>query len=166
MTDDIIILVVDDDQEDLDEIEMRFKAADVINFMLVDNVPEFLKNLHRDVRIAIIDHYFGGEGMGPELMQKVKDNDIALEKLIPTKIIIISGQKRRELQAFFRREGCDYIDKNDRDYLDLLVDFVKINKQEIEFRLTMLHRQLGRIEEVKNDIQQATERLNKPLKNE
>ncbi len=143
----ILTIALDDDADDLFLIGKCFNEAGIEDFSLFSETKDFLKNLTKDVRIVIIDHHLNGQQTCVEVMQKVKDNDRALEKLIPTKIIIISGQNRPDLMKFYSTAGADYLNKNEEGFYDMLVHFVQKNYADIEFKLDMAYRQLARMEE-------------------
>lgn len=109
------IHVVDDDTKLLTMLKHYIeKNSDYnVEVSIFESAEEFLKNLHSQPDIVVLDYYFeseeGEEPNGLEILRKVK------VKSPETETIMISGQDNIEVAMETIREGAyDYVVKNDQ----------------------------------------------------
>lgn len=115
----ILAHILDDDIE-MHEVMVSFLESKGINkkqFTITNNADLFLSKIPKsDINIVVIDHRLDEGRTGLDILKKVKE----INKY--TYVIIITGQKLYKIVINYLRAGADdYVDKNEPDYLDDLV---------------------------------------------
>jgi len=121
-----MILVLDDNIDDLELIGHHFKKNGIVDYKLFTNERLFLKEIDEEVIIVIIDHQIGSVKTGLSVMKDV------IEKNPVCYPIVVSGNSDPHIiMEYLNSDAFRYVLKNDSNYLNTIVVFVKQAKQRI-----------------------------------
>jgi len=116
----IVTLILDDDTEMLELIEAALKDAGIRNYKLFYSDAAFIEGLSENMHILVIDHHLNAKISGLDVMKR------AIRKNPSVFVIAMSGNNDSRLVVEYLNEGANrFILKNENDYLDQLVKFVR-----------------------------------------
>ena len=116
----IVTLILDDDTDMLELIEAALKDAGIKNYKLFYSDAEFIEVLSENMHILVIDHTLNATVSGLDVMKR------AIQKNPSVFVIAMSGNNDSKLVVEYLNEGANrFILKNEPDYLELLVRFVR-----------------------------------------
>lgn len=115
----ILSLVLDDDVEILEIIEGLLKEHGITGYKLFTKYTDLLEQINGDVYVCVIDHFLTGGVTGLDVCKIIKENSK------DSYVIIMTGQQDIKVVIEYLNSCADkYIDKHQRDYLDLLIKYV------------------------------------------
>jgi DNA-binding NtrC family response regulator len=116
----IVTLILDDDKDMLELIEVSLKDAGIKNYRLFYSDAAFIDGLSENMHILVIDHHLNGTVDGLDVMKR------AIKKNPNVFVIAMSGNNDSRLVVEYLNEGANrFVLKNESDYLDQLVKFVR-----------------------------------------
>jgi DNA-binding NtrC family response regulator len=124
---EILTFAVDDDIAIVKSLEKTL--SDVVTLYGFTDEYQMLRALNDNVQICIIDHYLKGS-TGIDVMRKVK------YKLPECVFIVLSSQRDADVVINYLNEGARaYIDKNNRDAMQQVLNYVRMLLPAIKNRL-------------------------------
>jgi len=116
----IVTMILDDDTEMLELIEAALKDAGIRNYRLFYSEAQFIEELSDNMHILVIDHILNAKVSGLEVMRR------AIKKNPSVFVIAMSGNSDGRLVVEYLNEGANrFVLKNESDYLDQLIKFVR-----------------------------------------
>jgi FixJ family two-component response regulator len=131
----ILSYVVDDDTEVLRIIEQLLNATDGIKrFKTFSEPQEFLKQLGSDIVVCAIDYFLQTGLTGLDVLRAVK------KKNKGSFVIMISGADNPAILIKLINSGVDrYVNKNNKDYLRELVEYMIEGLSEAQKKWTLIN---------------------------
>lgn len=115
----ILSLVLDDDTEILEIIEGLLKQHGIINYKLFTKYTDLLEQISGGIYVCVLDHFLTGGKTGLDVCKTIKENSK------DSYVIVMTGQQDIKVVIDYLNSCADkYIDKNRKDYLDLLIKYM------------------------------------------
>ncbi len=131
----ILSFVLDDDKDILLIIEDLLKENSITNYRLFHSDEEFLNSMTQDIHVCVIDHFLTGKQTGLDVCRKTKARNKN------SFIIVMSGQRDPDVIIAYLNECADkYVDKNKKDYLKTLIDYLKVGIETVVERLERMEK--------------------------
>jgi DNA-binding NtrC family response regulator len=141
----ILSFVLDDDADILELIEGLLKENGIHNYRLFSTEKELFDNLTKDIHVCVIDHYLPSAKTGLQVCKEIKS--ISPDSFV----IVMTGQQDTNVVIDYLNACADkYIDKNRKDHLLLLIDYLNVGLEQAKKRLdeiTILQQKRERIKE-------------------
>lgn len=130
----ILSYVLEDDTEMLEMIERLMKAANINEYELFTKPEDMLMHIQSDIVLAAIDHYLDGKFSGLDILKEIKRRN-------PNSyVIIMTGQQNCKVVIEYLNSGANkYVDKNEKDYLSKLIEYMMEGLQEVGKRIDFIN---------------------------
>jgi FixJ family two-component response regulator len=116
----IVTLILDDDKMVLELIEGSLKDNGITNYKLFYSDADFIDHLSENMNILVIDHHLSAPVSGLDVMKA------AIKKNPSVFAIVMSGNYDSRVVVEYLNAGANrFILKNEDDYLEQLIKFVK-----------------------------------------
>lgn len=116
----IVTMVLDDDMMILELIEASLKENGIDNYKLFYSDADFIGELSENMHILVIDHHLNSAVDGLDVMK------VAIRKNPSVFAIAMSGNYDSRIVVEYLNAGCNrFVLKNEDNYLDQLVKFVR-----------------------------------------
>ena len=131
MKDPINILIhgLDDNKQELELIQRKFEKENFTNFKLFNSVESFINEFTCNVAMAIVDFVLSSGMNGLDIFKRIDEINPGCYK------IMLSGFASADDVITFNRKGVDdFVNKNNGDYLQELVEIVRTKADLAEHR--------------------------------
>lgn len=129
----ILSYVLEDDRETLDMIEDLLKANGISDYELFTKSEDMLIHIQGDIVLCVLDYYLDGRLSGLDILKEIKKRNSY------SYIIVMSGQANCKIVIDCLNAGANkYIDKNEPDYLNKLIEYMLEGLQEARKRFELL----------------------------
>jgi FixJ family two-component response regulator len=116
----ILSYVLEDDRDTLEAIDHVLKSNGIVDYGLYTSPDEMMQNIQSDIVICVLDYYLNGVLNGLDLLKEIKRRNSN------SYVIVMSGQNDCKVVIDLLNAGANkYIDKNNRHYLNQLVEFMQ-----------------------------------------
>lgn len=130
----ILSYIVDDDPDTALIVEQLLASNGIKNFHVYTKAEELLSNINSDIIVCVIDYYLSAGLTGIDVLKQVKNKNKG------SFVIIISGSQDYKTVMESLNAGADrYIDKNNKNYLTKLVEFMQEGLTEAKKRWGLMN---------------------------
>jgi len=148
--------ILEDDEDHRDWIEAALKKAGIWPYSMFANSNDLLGKFTRDHYLLVLDLRLSENRDGAEVVKEVRDiNPDAY-------IIIISGQNEPKVFIqLIKIKANDYVDKNNKGWLDELVISIKSGREDVIKKLNEKEQKAQLIQELQAIRDDISERRKK-----
>ncbi len=140
----ILSLILDDDKDILEIIEDLLKENAITNYRLFSLYDEFLNDMTDEMNVSVIDHTLTGGKTGLDICKAVKARNKN------NFVIVLTGQINPDVVIDYLNENANrYVDKNRSDYLQKMIEYLKIGIETVKEKLEQNEILEYKIEEIR-----------------